>query len=106
MSHEKSAKPRYAETLLLSPFFLFPKTRKQFLTIQYADDAANGKSGVFHMDKSNARDIANTAQAETGKKVEMSEERAPDRPGKALETRFSHLPQGCGKSVKFFCGPA
>jgi len=75
MLYEKSAKPRYAEAILLSPFFLFAKTKKHFLTIQYTDDAGNGTFSVFHMDKSNARDIANTAEAETGKKVEMSEER-------------------------------
>lgn len=74
MLYEKTAKPRYAEAILLSPFFLFTKTKKHFLTIQYTDDAGNGKFSVFHMDKSNARDIANTAEAETGKKVEFSEE--------------------------------
>jgi len=75
MLYEKTAKPRYTEGILLSPFFLLTKTKKHFLTIQYADDAGNGKFSVFHLDKSNARDIANTAEAETGKKVELSEER-------------------------------
>lgn len=75
MLYEKTSKPRYAEAILLSPFFLFTKSKKHFLTIQYSDDAGNGKFSVFHLDKSNARDITNTAEAETGKKVEFSEER-------------------------------
>ena len=73
--YEKSSKPRYAEAILLSPFFLFTKSKKHFLTIQYTDEAGAGKFSVFHMDKGNARDIVNTAEAETGQKIERSEER-------------------------------
>jgi hypothetical protein len=75
MLYEKTSHPRYAEAILLSPFFLFTKTKKHFLTIQYADDKGEGKFAMLHMDKSNARDIVNTAEADTGKKVEASEEK-------------------------------
>ena len=73
--YEKSSRPRYAEAILLSPFFLFSKTKKHFLTIQYADEAGAGQFFMVHMDKSNASDIVNTAQAETGKTVERTEEK-------------------------------
>ena len=73
--YEKTSKPRYTEAILISPFFLFSKTKKHFLTIQYTDPAGVGAFCMIHMDKSNASDIANTAQAETGKPVERTEER-------------------------------
>jgi hypothetical protein len=75
MLYEKTSKPRYAEAILLSPFFLFTKSKKHFLTIQYTDDGGTGKFSMFHMDKGNARDIVNTAEAETGQKIERSEEK-------------------------------
>jgi hypothetical protein len=75
MLYEKTSRPRYAEAILLSPFFLFTKTKKHFLTIQYTDDKGEGKFAMLHMDKSNARDIVNTAEADTGRKVETSEEK-------------------------------
>ena len=73
--YEKSSKPRYTEAILVSPFFLFSKTKKHFLTIQYTDPAGAGAFCLIHMDKSNASDIVNTAQAETGKSIERTEER-------------------------------
>jgi len=75
MLYEKTSRPRYAEGLLLSPFFLFTKTKKHFLTVQYTDSSGNGQFIVIHMDKSNARDIVATAEADTGKKVDVSEEK-------------------------------
>ena len=73
--YEKTSKPRYTEAILISPFFLFSKTKKHFLTIQYTDPAGAGAFCMIHMDKGNASDIANTAQAETGKPVERTEEK-------------------------------
>jgi len=73
--YEKTSRPRYAEAILLSPFFLFSKTKKHFLTFQYTDENGNGKFMMLHMDKSNAMDIANAAEAETGLKVSREEEK-------------------------------
>jgi len=75
MLYEKTSKPRYAEAILISPFFLFAHSKKHFLTIQYADADGTWKFAMIHMDKSNARDIVVAAEAETGKKVERSEEK-------------------------------
>jgi hypothetical protein len=75
MLYERTSKPRYAEAVLLSPFFLFTHTKKHFLTIQYTDAGGQGKFAMIHMDKSNARDIVATAEAETGVKVDRSEEK-------------------------------
>jgi len=73
--YEKTSKPRYAEALLISPFFLLAHTKKHFLTIQYTDTDGQGKFAMIHMDKGNARDIVAAAEAETGKKVERAEEK-------------------------------
>jgi hypothetical protein len=74
MLYERTSKPRYAETILISPFFLFAHSKKHFLTIQYTDADGQGKFAMIHMDKGNARDIVAAAQAETGKKAERAEE--------------------------------
>ena len=73
--YEKTSKPRYAEAILVSPFFLFSKTKKHFLSIQYSDANGAGAFCMLHMDKGNSTDIVNTAEAETGKHVERTEER-------------------------------
>jgi hypothetical protein len=73
--YEKTSRPRYAEAILISPFFLFSKTKRHFLSIQYTDANGAGLFCMLHMDKSNATDIANTAEAETGKPIERTEEK-------------------------------
>ena len=73
--YEKTSKPRYAEAILISPFFLFTHSKKHFLTIQYTDMDGQGKFAMIHLDKGNARDVVAAAEAETGKKVERSEEK-------------------------------
>ena len=75
MIYEKTSKPRYAEAILISPFFLFTHSKKHFLTIQYTGMDGQGKFAMIHMDKGNARDIVAAAEAETGKSVERSEEK-------------------------------
>ena len=73
--YEKTSKPRYAAAVLVSPLFLFTHSKKHFLTIQYTDADGQGKFALIHMDKGNARDIIATAEAETGVKVERSDEK-------------------------------
>jgi len=73
--YEKTSRPRYAEAILISPFFLFSKTKRHFLTFQYTDEKGEGQFMMLHMDKSNAMDIVNTAEADTGQKVTREEER-------------------------------
>jgi len=75
MLYEQTSKPRYAEAILISPFFLLTHSKKHFLTIQYTDTDGQGKYAMVHMDKGNAQDIVAAAEAETGKKVERSEEK-------------------------------
>ncbi len=75
MLYEKTSKPRYAEAILISTFFIFAHSKRHFLTIQYTDADGQGKFALIHMDKGNAREIVAAVEAETGKKVERAEER-------------------------------
>jgi hypothetical protein len=45
------------------------------LSIQYTDANGAGAFCMLHMDKGNSNDIVNTAEAETGKHIERTEEK-------------------------------
>ena len=73
--YEQTSKPRYAEAVLISPLFIFSSSKKHYLTVQYTDEAGAGQYAIFHLDKGNVRDAVATAEAQTGKKVELVAEK-------------------------------
>lgn len=73
--YEETSTPRYAEAVLISPLFIFSRSKKHFITIQYTDTDGTGRFVIFHMDKKNVREAVATAEAQTGKKVEHVEEK-------------------------------
>ena len=73
--YEKASKPRYAAAVLVSPLFLLSHGKKHYLTFQYADETGEGKYAIVLLDKSNAREAVACAEAQTGKKVEQTEEK-------------------------------
>ena len=75
MLYEQSAKPRYAEAVLISPLFLLAHSKKHYLTIQYTTPNGAGQYVIVHLDKKNAQDAVAAAEAATGKKVERVEEK-------------------------------
>src|SRR5262249_55485832 len=75
MLYEQAEKPRYTETVVISPMFLLAHSKKHFLTIQYTDDSGSGQFVIVHLDKKNAREAVAAAEAATGKKVERVEEK-------------------------------
>ena len=75
MLYERASKPRYAEGILIAWPLLLTKSKKHYLTIQYADGNGAGKYAILHLDKSNYQDLLATAEAQTGKRVDRSEER-------------------------------
>jgi hypothetical protein len=72
--YERTAHPRYVQGLLIAWPLLLTKTKKHYLTVQYADAAGNGQFVILHMDKNNYRGILAAAEAQTGKKVQRAEE--------------------------------
>jgi hypothetical protein len=75
MLYEQTAKPRYAEAVLISPLFLLSNSKKHYLTIQYMDSAGAGQFVIVHLDKKNAQQAVAAAQAQTGKTVDRVEEK-------------------------------
>ncbi|MBL8189864.1 MAG: hypothetical protein JNK38_17755 [Acidobacteria bacterium] len=70
--YERDSKPRYAAGLLIAWPLLFTKSKKHFLTIQYKNASDQGEYAVFHLDKSNYKEILAAVEAATGVKVSRS----------------------------------
>jgi hypothetical protein len=70
VTYEKSAHTRWKTGILLSPFALFSKGKKHWLTIQYKKDEKTDDFVMLRMDKSNYQMIIATVESKTGKTVE------------------------------------
>jgi hypothetical protein len=75
IQYEKASKPRYTAGLLLAWPLLFTKSKKHFVTFQYTDASGQGKFEIVRLDKDNFARALATLEADTGIKVERSEER-------------------------------
>ena len=73
--YERAATPRYAAGLLLAWPLLFTKSKQHFLTIQYTEETGQGKFQIVRLDKNNFRTALDTLQADTGVKIDRTEER-------------------------------
>lgn len=72
--YERTAKPRYAEGLLIAWPLLFTKSKSHYVTIQYNDEKDGSQYAIIRLDKSNYRDALASIEAGTGKQVQRSEE--------------------------------
>ena len=68
--YEKSSHPRWKTAVFLTPFALFAKGKKHWLTIQYQKDEKIEDFVFIRMDKDNYQMIIATMEARTGKPVE------------------------------------
>jgi hypothetical protein len=73
--YERAATPRYSAAVLVSPLFLFSKSKKHFLTIQYKNAEGQGQFALIRFDKSNWQAAVAAVEAQTGLKVERVEEK-------------------------------
>jgi len=73
--YERTATPRYSAAVLVSPLFLFSKSKKHFLTIQYKNPEGQGQFALIRLDKKNWQIAVATVEAHTGIKIERAEER-------------------------------
>ena len=73
--YERTSKPRYAAGLLIAWPLLFTKSKQHYLTIQYKDQSGDGKFQIVQLDKVNVRTALETIEADTGIKIERSQER-------------------------------
>jgi len=72
--YERTARPRYAEGLLIAWPLLFTKSKSHYVTIQYNDDKEGSQYAIIRLDKSNYRDALASLEAQTGKPIQRSEE--------------------------------
>jgi len=73
--YERAATPRYSAAVLVSPLFLFSKSKKHFLTIQYKNAEGQGQFALIRFDKKNWQSAVAAIEAQTGIKVERVEEK-------------------------------
>lgn len=73
--YERTATPRYSAAILVSPLFLFSKSKKHFLTIQYKNVEGEGQFALIRFDKNNWQTAVAAVEAQTGIKVERVEEK-------------------------------
>src|SRR5262245_4437041 len=73
--YERAATPRYSAAVLVSPLFLFSKSKKHFLTIQYKNAEGQGQFALIRFDKKNWQPAVAAVEAQTGIKVERVEEK-------------------------------
>ncbi len=68
--YEKSSHPRWKTAVFLTPWALFSKGKKHWLTIQYQKPDGKEDFVMMHMDKENYQMIIATIESRTGKTVE------------------------------------
>jgi hypothetical protein len=73
--YERTATPRYSAAILVSPLFLFSKSKKHYLTIQYKNGEGKGQFALIRFDKKNWQSAVAAVEAQTGIKVERVEEK-------------------------------
>ncbi len=75
VQYERTAKPRYAEGILIAWPLLFTKSKKHYLTVHYTDSTGASQYMLVRLDKSNFREALAEIEARTGSKIERVEEK-------------------------------
>jgi hypothetical protein len=67
---------RYLAAAVISPVFMFAKTRQHFLTLGFQDENDTQQALVFKVDKRDIRVALVTLEARTGQEVRYQDEEA------------------------------
>ncbi len=76
LEYGQTVSRRYAAALLISPIFLFTKSRRHYLTIGYMDAEGKQQALVFRVDKNDIRSVLTTLEARSGRRVEYQDDEA------------------------------
>jgi len=76
LEYGQKAGRRVAMAILISPFALFSKKRKHFLTINYLDENEKQQAVVLELGKDVVRVTLASLEARTGRKIEYQDEEA------------------------------
>jgi hypothetical protein len=76
LEYGQKAGRRVGLGVLVSPFFLFSKKRRHYLTVGYVDENTKQQAAVFELGKNVIQRTLATLETKTGKKVEYQDEEA------------------------------
>jgi hypothetical protein len=76
LEYGQKAGRRVGVALAVTPFALFSKKRKHYLTIGFVDEQGKQQGAVFELAKGTVRTVLNTFETRSGKKVEFESEEA------------------------------
>lgn len=76
LEYGQTVSRRYAAALLISPIFLFTKSRQHFVTIGYTDAEGKRQALIFKVEKGDIRGVLTTLEARSGRRVEYQDDEA------------------------------
>ena len=76
LEYGQKAGRRLGAAILVSPYLLFSKKRRHYLTISWKDDNDKQQAAVFELGKNIVRVTLATLEARTGRKIEYQDEEA------------------------------
>ena len=76
LEYGQKAGRRVAVAIMISPFALFSKKRKHYLTISYKDDAGKEQAAVFELGKDVVRTTLKILETRSGKPITFQDEEA------------------------------
>ena len=76
LEYGQKAGRRVAAAVLVSPYILFSKKRRHYLTISWKDENDKQQAAVFELGKGIVRVTLATLEARTGRKIEYQDEEA------------------------------
>ncbi len=76
LEYGQKAGRRVAVAILVTPWALFSKKRKHYLTITYNDRAGKEQAGVFELGKNIVRTTLKILEVRTGKEIEFQDAEA------------------------------
>lgn len=76
LEYGQKAGRRVAMAVLVSPWALFSKKRKHYLTITFTDAAGKEQAGVFELGKKIVRTTLTIVEVRSGKQIEYQDEEA------------------------------
>ncbi len=76
LEYGQTVSRRYAAALLISPIFLFTKSRQHYVTIGYMDGEGKQQALVFKVGKGDIRSVLTSLEARSGRRVEYQDDEA------------------------------
>jgi hypothetical protein len=73
LEYGQNVSRHYLAAVLISPVFLFAKSRKHFVTIGYSDPEDKQQALVFRVDKGDVRSLLASLEARTGRRVDYQD---------------------------------